>query len=171
MIWTYDCCTTGIVSYTHDSPQPMWHSSPALTWSSWPVCCCWASPAWTRPCHGWWWERSPSDTASCCPWRRSWEAWSPAGTDSECGADRDHTHRSLVSAALTGMCGSVMVTSSPFPTCSSPSQDVSMDAGLKSSEDESTGSETLEFVFKNYYKNITIHAYYFCWWSWQFLDL
>lgn len=73
------------------------------------------------------------------------------------------THRSLVSAALTGMCGSVMVTSSPFPTCSSPSQDVSMDAGLKSSEDESTGSETLEFVFKNYYKNITIHAYYFCW--------
>lgn len=91
MIWTYDCCTTGIVSYTHDSPQPMWHSSPALTWSSWPVCCCWASPAWTRPCHGWWWERSPSDTASCFPWRRSWEAWSPAGTDSECGADRDHT--------------------------------------------------------------------------------
>lgn len=27
-----------------------------------------------------------------------------------------------------------MVTSSPFPTCSSPSQLVSMDAGLKSSE-------------------------------------
>lgn len=34
---------------------------------------------------------------------------------------------------LTGMCGNVMVTSSPFPTCNSPSQDVSMDAGLKSS--------------------------------------
>lgn len=36
--------------------------------------------------------------------------------------------------ALTGMCGSVIVTSSPLPTCSSPSQDVSMDAGLKSSK-------------------------------------
>lgn len=34
-----------------------------------------------------------------------------------------------------------MVTSSPFPTCSSPSQLVSMDAGLKSSE---THSGTLE---------------------------
>lgn len=38
--------------------------------------------------------------------------------------------------ALTGMCGNVMVTSSPFPTCNSPSQDVSIDAGLKSSVKE-----------------------------------
>lgn len=29
-----------------------------------------------------------------------------------------------------------MVTSSPFPTCSSPSQLVSIDAGLKSSEED-----------------------------------
>lgn len=35
--------------------------------------------------------------------------------------------------SLTDMWGNVMVTSSPFPTCSSPSQLVSMEAGLKSS--------------------------------------
>ena len=34
----------------------------------------------------------------------------------------------------TGICGSVIVTSSPLPTCSSPSQEVSIDAGLKSSK-------------------------------------
>lgn len=34
----------------------------------------------------------------------------------------------------TGICGSVIVTSSPLPTWSSPSQEVSIDAGLKSSK-------------------------------------
>lgn len=37
---------------------------------------------------------------------------------------------------LTGICGKVMVTSSPLPTWRSPSQDVSIDAGLKSSKEE-----------------------------------
>lgn len=38
----------------------------------------------------------------------------------------------VIGGVEPGMCGNVMVTSSPFPTCNSPSQDVSMDAGLKS---------------------------------------
>lgn len=36
-----------------------------------------------------------------------------------------------------------MVTSSPFPTCSSPSQVVSIDAGLKSSATISMGEQEL----------------------------
>lgn len=45
-------------------------------------------------------------------------------------------------AQITGMWGNVMVTSSPFPTCSSPSQLVSIDAGLKSSEKEEHNNDT-----------------------------
>ena len=43
---------------------------------------------------------------------------------------------------LTGICGNVMVTSSPFPTCNSPSQLVSIEAGLKSSEVHKTNMKT-----------------------------
>lgn len=43
------------------------------------------------------------------------------------------------SSTLTGICGKVMVTSSPLPTRSSPSQDVSIEAGLKSSKEENNG--------------------------------
>lgn len=42
---------------------------------------------------------------------------------------------------FTGIWGNVMVTSSPFPTCSSPSQLVSIDAGLKSSEKVEHGGQ------------------------------
>ncbi len=56
---------------------------------------------------------------------------------------------------LTGMCGNVMVTSSPFPTCNSPSQDVSMDAGLKSSVEDSV------WQFICVYNN-KVHAYFYC---------
>ncbi len=56
---------------------------------------------------------------------------------------------------LTGMCGNVMVTSSPFPTCNSPSQDVSMDAGLKSSVEDSVWQFICVYNNKN-------NAYFYC---------
>lgn len=42
-----------------------------------------------------------------------------------------------------------MVTSSPFPTCSSPSQLVSIDAGLKSSEKAWGSKKIINLTFLN----------------------